>query len=624
MVSPYETGGDGNSNYNESNRGKTRARRNIQLTHELILMNVTELVVQDQNLMLRIGRGDEPGSLLILCKCDLKEISSTARRLESQLAEYVGKRGGLSENFDVKACSAAVTIAIWNDIDERYKEQQRNIEEQKQQEKSIIDEISNTRTANANLTFSQWQGILIKKYQNLKDMIRAKMPEIWPGLEFGLSSLRILNIEDCTLPLIGILLGRPGCGKTVDITLLSKWVYAYYTDSFSPKAWVSHTTAADSQEELEAIDMLPKIGNKQFLTPELATVFNVREDELRQTLNLIIRIADGHGLSSDSGAHGHRGYGDIMFTWLGAVIDIPRQVYKVLGALGPKLYFFRLPFKETSDAQILNYITSQEDFNILYQTIQSALFDYLIWFEIGPTLSSKSYDSASPNLAKISWNTGRNEIGAMKYLVQLAKLLGYLRREGATYIPEHMIITEATENEGYQYFTGPKEDVKRTATVLKNLARGHALITGRNYITIDDIPIVVKTVLSTARIERVKAFIALLDHDGTISAGDLAEELGTSRSKAYRLMVELKAIGLVNVAETGMAEYTDNGNPAMIKIMKLKKDEFDWFLSNEFKKLRDNFTPVDNRRYMNQEGAEDEDSERQAAAAAASASSSTK
>ena len=83
------------------------------------------------------------------------------------------------------------------------------------------------------------------------------MPEIWPGLEFGLSSLRIQNIEDCTLPLIAILLGRPGSGKTVVITLLSKWICTYYTDNFSPKAWVTHTTAVNSEEELQALDMLP-------------------------------------------------------------------------------------------------------------------------------------------------------------------------------------------------------------------------------------------------------------------------------------------------------------------------------------------------------------------------------
>jgi hypothetical protein len=184
---------------------------------------------------------------------------------------------------------------------------------------SILDEIRELRDEYPGLAYDKWQSILVKKYLNLKDTVEIKMPEIWPGLEFGLLLLRILNIDDYTLPLIGILLGRPGSGKTVAITLLSKWIYAYYTDDFSAKAWVTHTTAVNSEEELEAIDMLPKVNDKQLLTPELATMFNLKEDDLRLVLSRIIRIADGHGFASDSGVHGHRAYGDTMFTWLGAL-----------------------------------------------------------------------------------------------------------------------------------------------------------------------------------------------------------------------------------------------------------------------------------------------------------------
>ena len=61
----------------------------------------------------------------------------------------------------------------------------------------------------------KWQKTLIIKYNNLKNVVDKKLPNIWLGLEFGLSNLRILNIDDCTLPMIGILLGRPGSGKTV-------------------------------------------------------------------------------------------------------------------------------------------------------------------------------------------------------------------------------------------------------------------------------------------------------------------------------------------------------------------------------------------------------------------------
>jgi hypothetical protein len=92
--------------------------------------------------------------------------------------------------------------------------------------------------------------------------------------------------------------------------------------------------------------MLPKIKDRHSLTPELAPIFTTDEKDLGEILGTITRIADGHGLARDSGAHAHREYGDTMFVWTGAAVDIPHKVYKLLGKLGFKIYFFRLPYNE--------------------------------------------------------------------------------------------------------------------------------------------------------------------------------------------------------------------------------------------------------------------------------------
>ncbi len=52
---------------------------------------------------------------------------------------------------------------------------------------------------------------------------------------------------------------------------------------------------------------------------------------------------------------------------------------------------------------------------------------------------------------------------------------------------------------------------------LVNLARGHALLTGRNHVTREDIPMVIKVVLSTAPIERVTMFDILLANNGVLN-----------------------------------------------------------------------------------------------------------
>jgi hypothetical protein len=104
--------------------------------------------------------------------------------------------------------------------------------------------------------------------------------------------------------------------------------------------------------------MLPKIKDKLFLTPELLPTFSKKEDELNEILGIITRVLDGHGYESDTGAQGHRGYnGKYKFVWIGAAVDIPHKVHKLLGTLGPKLYFFRIKTQNKDEKFYLKQFT---------------------------------------------------------------------------------------------------------------------------------------------------------------------------------------------------------------------------------------------------------------------------
>jgi predicted DNA-binding transcriptional regulator len=76
------------------------------------------------------------------------------------------------------------------------------------------------------------------------------------------------------------------------------------------------------------------------------------------------------------------------------------------------------------------------------------------------------------------------------------------------------------------------------------LARGHASSQGRNYITMDDLPIVIHTVFSTASLARVRVFELLLEFKGEITTSEIVESLNISDDIARRTMTELQAIGL--------------------------------------------------------------------------------
>jgi hypothetical protein len=87
---------------------------------------------------------------------------------------------------------------------------------------------------------------------------------------------------------------------------------------------------------------------------------------------------------------------------------------------------------------------------------------------------------------------------------------------------------------------------------------------------------------------------------------EIEKSLNVSRPTALRNMLELKAIGLVDLEDESVPA-TERNPPYNRKRITLKK-EFDWLLGEDFQKLREGLEPVDNREFMN-EGKENEKSE---------------
>ena len=412
---------------------------------------------------------------------------------------------------------------------------------------------------------------LISKYQNLRNTCNDNLPGLWDSLEFELAIQKILNIKDCTLQFAGIILGPPSSLKTVGIELFRKWINTFYTDSFSAKSMVSHSPAV-KKEELAKIDMLPKIKNMYLLTPELSPTFAKKDDDLIEILGILTRILDGHGYESDTGAHGHRGYNEpIMFVWAGAAVDIPYKVHKYLGTIGPKLYFLRLPNNSHSEADYYNNLDL--DFGDKLARIRTALFDYLEYSESCPDMI---LDKES-GLQKVIWDNGKNEELPKRYIIKLGILLSHLRGVVTTW-------GDTTDSQGldYAYALAIVEDPSRAMTQLMNLARGHALSQGRNYITMQDIPLIIKVVFSTASKERVRIFELLIEHKGKLSTSMITDSLNTSNNTAKRTMAEFKAVGLVNLGS--VTTPTETG--AVVEKQINLKNEFKWFLSDDFHAVR--------------------------------------
>jgi len=405
------------------------------------------------------------------------------------------------------------------------------------------------KAVKANCTIEDWRTELKAKYDNLKKAVDEQLPGLWLPLEFALSVRCIMHIKNISLPFIAIILGPPSSNKTLAIDQFKGARNIFTTDQFSPKAFVSHNSGL-TEEQLQKIDLLPKIKNKMFLTSELSPLFTTKDDELANVFGIITRIADGNGYFSDTGAQGHRGYGGpMMFTWLGAAVDIPYKVHKMLSALGPKLYFLRLPLSVKTQEDIL-HLLQHDNFRERLETVSKVFYDYLEYLESCPVMEPyKDMDG----IPRLEWNAANiEEEQAQLYIIELSELLARLRGTVSTWE------TSGTQGLEYAYSSAYIEDNTRAATQLYNLARGHALSQGRKYITVDDdIPLIVKVVLSgAASIERVKVLNALLEktNNDYLDVSELAEVNKTSENTAKRVMAEFRALDIADVINIGESE----------------------------------------------------------------------
>ncbi|HJT85073.1 MAG TPA: hypothetical protein VJ697_11370 [Nitrososphaeraceae archaeon] len=276
---------------------------------------------------------------------------------------------------------------------------------------------------NLDISFEEWSAKLLEKRHLLNEKVNEYFPSMQLLLDFELAIKTILNIQDITLPFMGIVFAAPSSLKTAFFKFLRKLRYSYFTDKFTARAFVSHS-ANVAKEKLEKIDMLPQIKDKILLTPELSTLFSGKDDDVREQFGIITRVLDGEGLETNSGVHGKREYyGEYMFTWLGAAVDIPYSVYKFLSTIGFKIYFLRLHRIEVSEDDLLNQLTSKKDFSEKMKEVDRLLFDYLTWFEVCPI----SVGESNNGRAKIEWDNDNDDKEIIRIIARLALLLAHLR-----------------------------------------------------------------------------------------------------------------------------------------------------------------------------------------------------
>ncbi len=402
------------------------------------------------------------------------------------------------------------------------------------------------------MTFDEW-----------KEVIMANFPDLMFPAEICASIVAQVLIHEIANPFAVVLIGAPSGGKTICINFFDAIEeLTYASDKFTPAAFVSNASNV-KREKLAELDLLPRLKNKAFLVRDLATLFSKRDDDLNECLGILTRALDGEGLSTDTGIHGQRNVtGAYLFMMIAASTPIASRVWKMMGSLGSRLFFFAIKSREKDVEELVTQLKSTA-FKEKERACRNATKNLLY------TLWDKHKEG-------IVWNRDADPDEIMTVIARCAKLLAKLRGV--------ISVWKEKRNDGgeveFDYTPPIIENPDRVSILFYNLCRGHATLTGRSQINVDDLKLIVELAIDSAPTTRARLFRELVDHGGKMTTAQVEMRLDCSKPTALKEMKTLEALGVCSITamQTGQA-----GQPECQ--LQLASD-FEWFLSDECRRIR--------------------------------------
>ena len=391
-------------------------------------------------------------------------------------------------------------------------------------------------------------------FDEWKEVISWNFPDLLFSSEVALSTVSQFLIKDITNPFALVLVDVPSSGKTIEINFFDDIPeLTYATDKFTPASFVSNA-ANIKKEKLADIDLLPRIQYRMFLIRDFATLFSKRDDDLNELLGILTRVLDGEGLNTDSGVHGQRQYnGQYLFMMLAASTPIPPRVMKVMGNLGSRIFFLSINSQKKSAselaAQVVDLSYKEKEKKCRMATRD---FLYTLW-------------NAYPN--GIDWNKRSDDTKLLTIIARCAMLLASLRGV--------INVWQDDFNNEFKYGTPVVERPDRINQLFYNLARGHALVSGRIQIAQEDLGGIIELCVDGAPSGRAKLFRKLIENGGTMTTSLIERELNCSKPTALKEMKTLQILGVCSQRE-GVSQDNE------ITLL----EDFKWFLSDECAQIR--------------------------------------
>jgi hypothetical protein len=368
-----------------------------------------------------------------------------------------------------------------------------------------------------------------------RKFVQNYRPELWQATRAALGVVGSLSLKNRDHCLALVFVGASGQGKSITVRMVSPTLpdakqYLARVDNFTPASFVSHA-ANRSAEDLEKIDLLPKIKNRVMVTKELAPLFTGDEKELKKNFATLTSVLDGNGYETSSGAHGSRGYsGEYLFNWIGATTPIPDRTYRVMAQLGNRFLFYHIESQEPTEADLLGFAERYRG-NDTVSEFQTELNNLIVrHFEKYPA------NSVEPEDVRISSD---QNLSIVRYAMLVAR--GRIQID--------------FDDEGDPE-PQPAEGEQRIILLLQMLARGLALSDGRREVADDDLKVVRHVALSTLPYRRMLLLKGLMASAGELSIRDVEAVLSVSTPSASQRMRELAATGIARFTHGRSATST--------------------------------------------------------------------
>ena len=369
---------------------------------------------------------------------------------------------------------------------------------------------------------------MVTTTKDWKTVVEENFLECSPAVAACLSCSAALLLDDVSVCPAVVLVGPPSTAKTTVLDFFNIEGLTHKLDAFSAKAMVSHFAAASESELAKKVDMLPQIKHKVVIVADLSPMFSKRVDDLTENIGILTRVLDGQGYISHSGVHGQRGeHGDYRFGLIAATTPIGGQVWRVMSSLGPRLMLFEMPVHKESIAEQRENMISQYTYQDKVTACREVVSNLLV----------KVWNDNGARVGGIHWDRDADPPEILDRIIQLAQLGVVLRSVTA----KDKIVT-ATE---YEYTPSVSEGPARYRQSLYNLARGHALIEGRHNLTMDDIDLPLRIVLSTGPIERLRLLRHFIEHGILNNIKDAGDIIGHAWNTAQIVLMQMMQLGII-------------------------------------------------------------------------------